>query len=142
MLDYKIIKAFANNLENDQAPMLDEHREIARTAYDEDRYIYSVSFEVSLSGTVTAKVHVQWGLMEQLFLNKNRAVRWDRSGADALHLYLRLDSQPNVEYTTVLFKDDVQHLWERIHSSNSPYPEDLSIVGVWTKLYERGVWEM
>lgn len=142
MLDYEIIKAFINNLENDQAPVLDEHREIERTAYDEGRHIYTVNFEVSLSGVVTAKVHVQWGLMEQLFLNKDRMVRWHSDTADALHIYLRLPNQPDVEYTTVLFKDDVKRLWERIHSSNSPYPEDLSIVGVWRKLYERGVWEM
>lgn len=142
MLNYEIIKAFANNLENDQAPVLDEHREIERTAYDEGRHVYSVHFEVSLSGTVTTKIHVQWGLMEQLFLNKDRAVRWSSDCADALHIYLRLANEPDVEYTTVLFKEDVQRLWERIHSSNSPYPEDLSIVGVWRKLYERGVWEM
>lgn len=142
MLDYEIIKAFANNLENDQAPVLDEHREIERTAYDEGRHIYSINFEVSLSGVVTAKVHVQWGLMEQLFLNQDRMVRWSSDTADALHIYMRLANQPDVEYTTVLFKDDVKRLWERIHSSNSPYPKDLSIVGVWRKLYERGVWEM
>lgn len=142
MLDYEIIKAFINNLENDQAPVLDEHREIERTAYDEGRHIHSINFEVGLSGTVTVKVHVQWGLMEQLFLNQDRMVRWFSDTADALHIYLRLASQPDVEYTTVLFKDDVERLWERIHSSNSPYPEDLSIVGVWRKLYERGVWEM
>lgn len=142
MLDYEIIKAFAKNLENDQAPVLDEHREIERTAYDEGRHIYTINFEVSLSGVVTAKVHVQWGLMEQLFLNQDRMVRWNSYTADALHIHLRLASQPDVEYTTVLFKDDVKRLWERIHSSNSPYPEDLSIVGVWRKLYERGVWEL
>lgn len=142
MLDYEIIKAFINNLENDQAPVLDEHREIERTAYDEGRHIYGVHFEVSLSGAVSARVHVQWGLMEQLFLNKDRMVRWHSDTADALHIHLRLAGQPDVEYTTVLFNDDVKRLWERIHSSNSPYPEDLSIVGVWRKLYERGVWEM
>lgn len=142
MLDYEIIKAFANNLENDQAPVLDEHREIERTAYDEGRHIYDVRFEVSLYGAVTAKVLVQWGLMEQLFLNKDRMVRCSSDTIDALHIYLRLDSQPGVEYSTVLFKDDVKRLWERIYSSNSPYPEDLSIVGVWRKLYERGVWEL
>lgn len=142
MLDYEIIKAFINNLENDQAPVLNEHREIERTAYDEGRHIYGVTFEVGLSGAVTAKVHMQWGLMEQLFLNKDRMVRWHADTADALHVYLKLPNQPDVEYTTVLFKDDVKRLWERIHSSNSPYPEDLSIVGVWAKLYERGVWEM
>ena len=142
MLDYEIIKAFINNLENDQAPVLDEHREIERTAYDEDRHIYFIHFEVGLSGTVTAKVHVQWGLMEQLFLNKGRMVRWSSDAADTLHIYLKLPNQPDVEYTTVLFTDDVKRLWERIHSSNSPYPVDLPIADVWRKLYERGVWEM
>ena len=142
MLDYEIIKAFANNLENDQAPVLDEHREIERTAYDEGRHIYDVTFEVSLSGAVTAKVHVQWGLMEQLFLNKDRMVRWSSDCYDALHIYLRLPNQPDVEFSTVLFKNDVKRLWERIHSSNSPFPEDESVEDVWVKLYNRGVWEM
>ena len=142
MLDYEIIKAFANNLENDQAPVLGAHREIERTAYDEGRHIHSINFEVSLKGTVTVRVHVQWGLMEQLFLNKDRVVRWSSGEADALHIHLKLPNQPNVEYTTVLFKDDVQRLWERIHSSNSPFPEDESVEDVWAKLYERGVWEM
>ena len=142
MLDYEYIEAFVKNLENDQAPVLDEHREIERTAYDEDRHIYSIRFEVGLYGDVLAKAHVQWGLMEQLFLNKDRMVRWSSDTVDALHICLRLPDQPGVEYTTILFKDDVKRLWERIHSSNSPYPEDLSILGVWAKLYERGVWEL
>lgn len=142
MLNYSQLKAFAEQLEYDQLPTLDEHREIQATAYDEQRHICSVTFEVSLSGAVTIKVHVQWGVMEQLFLNPDRMVRWSSDAADALHIYMRFPDQPDVEYTTVLFKDDVKRLWERIHSSNSPYPEDLSIVGVWAKLYERGVWEM
>ena len=142
MLHYEQLKAFADLLEQDQAPTIDEHREIQATAYDEGRHIYNVGFEVSISGAVTAKVHVQWRLMEQLFLNKDRMVTWNADTTDALHIRLKLASQPDVEYTTVLFQDDVQRLWERIHSSNSPYPEDLSIVGVWAKLYERGVWEL
>ena len=142
MLNYSQLKTFAEQLEYDQLPTLDEHREIQATAYDEQRHIYSVTFEVSLSGAVTIKVHVQWGIMEQLFLNKDRMVRWSSDTDDALHIYMRFPEQPDVVYTTVLFKDDVKRLWERIHSSNSPYPEDLSIVGVWAKLYERGVWEM
>ena len=142
MLDYEIIRAFANNLENDQAPVLDEHREIERTAYDEGRHIYTINFEVSLSGVVTAKVHVQWGLMEQLFLNQDRMVRWNSYTADALHIYLRLASRPDVVYTTVLFKYDLKRLWERIHSSNSPFPKDESVEDIWVKLYNRGVWEL
>ena len=138
MLDYEIIKAFINNLENDQAPVLDESREIKRTAYDE----YSIDFEVGFYGTVTVRVLVQWGLMEQLFLNKDRMVRWDADSADALHIYLKLLNQPDVEYTTVLFKDDVKRLWERIHPSNSPFPADESVEDIWVKLYSRGVWEM
>lgn len=142
MLEYEHIKAFAKNLENDQAPVLDEHREIERTAYDEDRHIYGVHFEVSLSGVVSARVHVQWGLIEQLFLNKDRMVRWHSDTADALHICLRLPNQPDVEYTTVLFEDDVKRLWERIHSSNSPFPEDASVEDIWVRLYSRGVWEL
>lgn len=142
MLDYEIIKAFINNLENDQAPVLDEHREIERTAYDEGRHIHSINFEVGLSGVVTAKVHVQWRLMEQLLINQHRTVRWSDGGDDVVHVVLQLDSQPDVEYTAVLFKYDLERLWKRIHSSNTPYPEDLSAVDVWAKLYERGVWKM
>ena len=130
MLDYEIIKALVNSLENDQAPVLDEHREIERTAYDEGRHIYSINFEVSLSGTATAKVHVQWSLMEQLLLNKDRIIRWSADDTDTLHIYLKLPNQPDVEYTTVLFKDDVRRLWEHIHSSNSacpPFPETESV---------------
>ena len=134
-----IIKAFINNLENDQAPVLDENREIERTTYDEGRHIYSIHFEVGLYGTVTVKVHVQLGLMEKLFINKDRMVRWDADSADALHIYL---NQPDVEYTTVLFKDDVKRMWERIHSSNNPLPADESVEDIWVKLYNRGVWEM
>ena len=51
-------------------------------------------------------------------------------------------NQPDVEYTTVLFKDDVKRLWERIHPSNSPFPADESVEDIWVKLYSRGVWEM
>lgn len=142
MLDYEIIKAFINNLENDQAPVLDENHEIERTAYDEGRHIYSIHFEVGLHGTVTVKVLVQWGLMEKLLLNRDRMVRWDADSADALHIYLKLPNQPDVEYTTVLFKDDVKRLWERTRSSNSPFPEDESVEDIWVKLYNRGVWEM
>ena len=138
MLNYEIIKAFINNLENDQAPVLDKNR----TAYDEGRHIHSIYFGVDYSGTVTAKVHVQWGLMKKLLLNKDRVVRWDSDTADALHIYMRLPNQPDVEYTTVLFKDGVKRLWERTHSSNSPFPEDESVEDIWTKLYKRGVWEM
>lgn len=137
MLDYENIKALINNLETDQAPVLDEHREIKRTAYDEGRHIYSINFEVSLSGTATAKVHVQWGLMKQLLLNKDRIVRWSADSTDALHIYLRLESQPEVEYTTVLFKHDMK----RIYSSNSPFPETEAVEDVWVKLFNRGVWE-
>lgn len=139
MLDYEIIKAFINNLENDQAPVLDESREIERTAYDEGRHIYSIHFEVGYYGTVNVKVHVQWGLMEKLFLNKDR---WGADCYDAMHIYLRLPDQPDVEYTTVLFKDDVKRLWERVCPSNSPFPEDESVEDIWVKLYNRGVWEM
>ena len=139
MLDYEIIKAFINNLEKDQAPVLDENRDIERTAYDEGRHIYSIRFEVGLHGTVTAKVHVQWGLMEQLFLNKDRMVRWDAGTADALHVYLKIPNQPDVEYTTVLFKDDVKRMWKRSHPSNSQFPEDESVEDIWVKLYNRGV---
>ena len=142
MLDYEIIKAFINNLENDQAPVLDENHEIKRTAYEEGRHIYSIHFEVGLHGTVTVKVHVQWGLMEKLFLNKDRMVRWDADTADALHIYLKLPNQPDVEYTTVLFRDDVKCMWKRSHTSSSPFPEDESVEDIWVKLYNRGVWEM
>lgn len=141
MLDYEIIKAFISNLENDQAPVLDEHREIERTAYDEGRHIYAINFEVGLSGTVTAKVHVQWGLMEQLFLNKDRMVRWSSDFFYSIHIYLRLPNQPDVEYTTVLFIDDVKRLWG-VSTPNSPYPEGMSVEDVWVKLYNRGVWDM
>lgn len=138
MLDYEIIKAFINKLENDQAPVPDENREIARTAYDEGRHIYSIDFEVGFYGTVTVRVLVQWGLMEKLLLNKDRMVRWDADSADALHIYLKLPNQPDVEYTTVLFKDDVR----RIHPSDSPFPADESVEDIWVKLYNRGVWKM
>ena len=138
MLDYEIIKEFIIDLENDQAPVLDE----CRTAYDEGRHIYSITFEVAFDGTVTVKAHVQWGLMEQLFLNKDRRVCWNADSTDALHIYLRLPNQPEVEYTTVLFKEDVKRLWERTHSSNSPFPETEAVEDIWTKLYKRGVWEM
>lgn len=138
MLDYEIIKEFIIDLENDQAPVLDE----CRTAYDEGRHIYSINFEVDFDGTVTVKAHVQWGLMEQLFLNKDRMVSWSADCYDALHIYLRLPNQPGVEYTTVLFKEDVERLWERTRSSNSPFPEDESVEDIWVKLYNRGVWEM
>ncbi len=117
---------------------MDENREIERTAYDE----YSIDFEVGFYGTVTVRVLVQWGLMEKLFLNKDRMVRWDADSADALHIYLKLPNQPDVEYTTVLFKDDVKRLWKRIHFSNRPFPEDESVEDIWVKLYNRGVWEM
>lgn len=142
MLDYEIIKAFINNLENDQAPVMDENREIERTAYDEGRHIYSIDFEVGFYGTVTVRVLVQWGLMGKLLLNKDRMVRWDADSADALHIYLKLPNQPDAEYTTVLFKDDVKRLWERIHFSNRPFPEDESVEDIWVKLYNRGVWGM
>lgn len=142
MLDYEIIKAFINNLENDQAPVMDENREIERTAYDEGRHIYSIDFEVGFYGTVTVRVLVQWGLMEKLLLNRDRMVRWDADSADTLHIYLKLPNQPDVGYTTVLFKDDVKRLWERIHLSNNPFPEDESVEDIWVKLYNRGVWEM
>lgn len=138
MLDYEIIKAFINNLEKDQAPVLDENREIKRTAYDEGRHIYSIDFEVGFYGTVTVRVLVQWGLMEKLLLNRDRMVRWDADSAGALHIYLKLPNQPDVEYTTVLFKDDVK----RIYPSNSPFPADESVEDIWVKLYNRGVWEM
>ena len=138
MLDYEIIKAFINNLENDQAPVMDESREIERNAYDEGRHIYSIDFEVGFYGTVNVRVLVQWGLMEKLFLNKDRVVRWDADSADALHIYLKLPNQPDVEYTTVLFKDDVKRMWKRSH----PFPEDESVEDIWVKLYNRGVWEM
>lgn len=128
-------KAFINNLENDQAPVMDENREIERTAYDE----YSIDFEVGFYGTVTVRVLVQWGLMEKLLLNRGRMVRWDADSADALHIYL---NQPDVEYTTVLFKDDVKRMWKRSHPSNSPFPADESVEDIWVKLYNRGVWEM
>lgn len=141
MLDYESIKALINNLETDQAPVLDEHHEIKRTAYDEGRHIYSINFEVSLSGTATAKVHVQWGLMKQLLLNKDRIVRWSADSNDALHFYLRLESQPEVEYTTILFKYDMKRLWQRVYSSNSPcppFPENEAVEDIWVKLFNRG----
>lgn len=145
MLDYESIKALINNLETDQAPVLDEHREIKRTAYDEGRHIYSINFEVSLSGMVYVKVHVQWGLMKQLLLNKDRIVRWSADSNDALHVYLRLASQPEVEYTTVLFQHDMKRLWQSIYYSNSPcppFPENEAVEDIWVKLYNRGVWEV
>lgn len=138
MLNYEIIKAFINSLENDQAPVLDESSEIERTAYDEGRHIYSINFEVSFHGTVTAKVLVQWGLMEQLLRNKYRVVRWHSDTEDALHIYLRLPNQPDVKYVAVLFKDDVKRLWD---TDNEPYPEDKSISDVWDELYKKGVWK-
>lgn len=138
MLDYESIKALVNSLENDQAPVLDEHREIERTAYDEGRHIYSINFEVSLLGTVTAKVHVQWGWMKQLLLNKDRIVRWSADSPDVLHFYLRLESQPEVEYTTVLFKDDVRRLWQSSNSACPPFPETESVEDIWVKLFNRG----
>lgn len=139
MLDYETIKAFINNLEKDQAPVLDENHEIERTAYEEGRHIYSINFEADFYGDVTVKVLVQWGLMEKLFLNKDRMVRWSADCYDALHIYLKLPNQPDVEYATVLFKDDVKRLWE---PSNNPFPEDESVEDIWVKLYNRGVWEM
>lgn len=142
MLNYEQIKSFATLLEQDQAPVLDEHREIERTAYAEGRHIYSVLFDVALDGTAVAKVHVQWPIMEQLMLNQGRTLSWSASGTDGVHLELRLESHPGVVYVQVLFKDDLQDLWERIHSINSPFPEELSAVGIWAKLYERGVWEL
>ena len=132
MLDYESIKALVNSLENDQAPVLDEHSEIERTAYDEG---YSINFEVSLLGTVTAKVHVQWGLMKQLLLNKDR---WSADGPDVLHFYLRLPNQPEVEYTTVLFKGDVRRLWQSSNSACPPFPETESVEDIWVKLFNRG----
>ena len=76
--------------------------------------------------------------MAQLFLNKHRRVCWNADGPDALHIYLKLARQPDVEYTTMLFKDDVKRLWKRSYPSNSPFPED----DIWVTLYNRGVWEM
>lgn len=163
MLDYETIKALINNLETDQAPVAasdehnehNEHNKIERTAYDEGRHIYSINFTVSLSGTVIAKVHVQWGLMKQLLLNKDRIVRWSASAPDVLHFNLRLASQPEVEYTTVLFKDDMRRLWQQ-DSSNSacppcspcspcspcppfpPFPENEAVEDIWVKLFNRG----
>lgn len=142
MLNYSQLKSFAEQLEYDQLPTMGEHREIQATAYDEGRHIYSINFEVGLLGTVTIKMHVQWGVMEQLLLNPDRMVRWSSDAADALHIYTRFPDQPDAEYTAVLFKDDLKVLWERINYESYPFPEEDSAEDIWVNLYNRGVWEM
>ena len=144
MLNYEQIKAFATLLEQDQAPQVDpETKEVIRNAYDEGQHIYTINFTVcSVTGEVTTKVHIQWGLMEQLLLHVDREVWWNTYELDCIHLHMSLKSQPGVEYTTVLFRDDLRTLWERINSPLHPFPEHEPLADVWATLYKRGVWEV
>lgn len=144
MLPYEQLRAFASLFEQDVAPQVDpETEEIVKTAYDEGRHVYTINFQSSSdTGEVEVKVHVQWSLIEQLFLHRDHHVSWSAYERGTVHLHLTIESQPGVEYTAVLFKDDLRKLWERINSPLHPYPENESCEDVWVKLFNRGVWEV
>lgn len=160
MLNYEVLHQFRKLLEQDQEPtrerLCDVNPALATdpktglidtetAAYDEKRRVFSINFEPGYDGRVTIKCHVQWEVMEQLMVGNAWSMTWSANqiGDDeSLHLHMELREQPDVEYTTVLFKCDVKALWKRIHCSDHPYPDDKSIAEVWEILYNRGVWEM
>lgn len=137
MLDYPELDAFRNLLEQDQ-----KHSIEGLPAYVENRRVYSIHFNADYDGNVTIDCHIQWGLMEQLLVFNKWSMTWSASTSDSVHVHVTRAEEPGVTYTAVLFKSDLKMLWERIHSSNNPYPEETAVEDVWAHLYNRGVWEL
>lgn len=167
MLDYQTIKQFAEVLTTDQAPTyskevnptdlnlanstqnqkwINELEDLEfTTAFEEKRGIHSITFEVAFKGEVVVRCHVQPAVLEQLLVNnitEKSGLVWSSYGLDYVHLSLVLREHHGVVYTSVLDKFDLKEMWEKMHSDKKPFPINETAEQIWTKLYNRGVWNV
>lgn len=165
MLDYQTIKQFAEVLTTDQAPTFPkgvnptdlnsgnttqtctnkpENLEFI-TAFEEKRGIHSITFEVAFKGEVNVRCHVQPAVLEQLLINnidEKSGLVWSSYGPDHVHLTLVLKDHRGVIYTSILDRHDLKEMWEKMHSDKKPFPINETAEQIWTKLYNRGVWNV
>lgn len=137
MLGYECLDTFRGWLERDQAPTKKRLCDV-----EENRKIFSIRFDTDYDGNVSIDCHIQWGLMEQLMVDKYWDMTWDAYDPEIVHLHLTREQEKNVVYTVVMTKAKLKTLWERIHGPNHPFPEDEAAEDIWVQLYNRGVWEM
>lgn len=162
MLDYQIIKQFAEVLTTDQAPTFPKRANPTNsnsnsnnpniadeleciTAFEEKRGIHSITFEVAFKGEVHVRCHVQPAVLEQLLIDnitEKSGLVWSSYGLDHVHLTLVLKEHRGVVYTSVLDRHDLKEMWEKIHSDKKPFPINETAEQIWTKLYNRGVWNV
>lgn len=162
MLTYEAIEAFRQLMERSLVP----HRSSKNndvTAPNEitegDReYIYSIRLSTNPRDcSVSAEVHVCWQTIQALIDNTVHTHSQDHTqtqkpyslstyselGGDTVHLRLVLVDQPMVYYTCVLFRPELEAIWNQHPATKDrPFPDEsiANVRGIWNLLMSEGVW--
>lgn len=115
------------------------------TSYDRTEHVYSVTIDVGYYGTINARVHVQWQLLQRMLIDARKSGRkayltFDSDVDDAVHLYLYLDGNDSLVYTAVMFKYDLQRNWRAAYGELEDDQLNADAKHLFAQLRRSGEW--
>lgn len=163
MLTYEAIEAFRQLMERSLVPHTSSNATAPNEITNQDRdkeYIYSIRLSTDPRDcSVSVEVHVHWqtiqALIDHATNNQSQGQGQSQSqkpyslstyselGGDTVHLKLMLVDQPMVCYTCVLFRPELEVIWNQHYAtSNLPFPDEsiANVRGIWNILVSERVW--
>lgn len=166
MLTYEAIEAFRQLMERSLVPYTghcdandnDNDNATAPSEPTDKDYIYSIRLSTDPRDcSVSAEVHVCWQAIQALIDRATNSQgqaqtqnqkpyslsNYSELGGNTVHLKLTAHDQPMVSYTCVLFRPELEAIWNQHPATKDrPFPDEstANVRGIWNILVSEGVW--